>query len=539
MASELHNAIFIAKQERHKNLFLNYRNLNIFPVELLKDEGLQFLERLYMKRNSLTTLPDNLAQKLPNLIELYLHSNNIAFIPQALGNLARLQSLDLSDNALQVICPEIGRLRMLRHLRLSNNQLKCLPPVTLKEEAWPLCLSVTLKEEAWPLWLSVTRKEEALPLGCQLHERGGSVCSYTEGGGVASWLSVNEGGVASLLSLTEGGVGSVSVSYTEGGGVASVIVSYTEGGGMASVLVNYTEGGGMASVIVSYTEGGGVASVLVNYTEGGGMASVLVNYTEGGGVASVLVSYTEGGGLGSLLVNYTEGGAVDSVFVSYTEGGGVASVSFSYTEGGGVASVLVSYIKRRELGDLKELETLDVSMNLLRTLPEQLHQCVSLQCLTADRNLLQCLPRQLCQLPDLNELSMAANCLKSLPLDLGRSMELQFVFVDNNVHLTGLPSFLYNKVIGCNGSFDPNTNHWSHFDSAFLPTYLLPTSLFELFQCPLGHCHRCSQPMFTIVYPRLFPLRDTALAGVHRRTTVSFVAYCCSSHCLQMFDLQG
>lgn len=56
MASELNDAIFVAKQERHKNLFLNYRNLNIFPVELLKDEGLQFLERLYMKRNSLTTL---------------------------------------------------------------------------------------------------------------------------------------------------------------------------------------------------------------------------------------------------------------------------------------------------------------------------------------------------------------------------------------------------------------------------------------------------------------------------------------------------
>ncbi|XP_046714181.1 leucine-rich repeat-containing protein 28 isoform X2 [Silurus meridionalis] len=346
MASELHDAIIIAKQERHKNLFLNYRNLNIFPVELLKDDGLQFLERLYMKRNSLTTLPDNLAQKLPNLIELYLHSNNIAFIPQAIGNLARLQSLDLSDNALQVICPEIGRLRSLRHLRLSNNQLKCLP---------------------------------------------------------------------------------------------------------------------------------------------------------------------------------------------------------------------------QELGDLMGLETLDVSMNLLRTLPEQLHQCVSLQRLTADRNFLQCLPRQLCQLPDLNELFMAANCLRSLPLDLGRSMELQFVFVDNNVHLKGLPSYLYNKVIGCNGcGVSPHVSDATQLslnfgdlnvplpsevkaigteadrvltleemamrkldvaysrnkkDSAFLPAFLLPSSLFELFQCPLGHCHRCSQPMFTIVYPKLFPLKNTALAGVHRRTT--------------------
>lgn len=56
MATELHEAICMAKKERHKNLFLNYKNLNNFPVELLKDEGLQFLERLYMKRNSLTTL---------------------------------------------------------------------------------------------------------------------------------------------------------------------------------------------------------------------------------------------------------------------------------------------------------------------------------------------------------------------------------------------------------------------------------------------------------------------------------------------------
>lgn len=60
MAVELHHTIFVAKQERHKNLFLNYRNLDTFPVEMLRDEGLQFLERLYMKRNSLTTLVSTL-----------------------------------------------------------------------------------------------------------------------------------------------------------------------------------------------------------------------------------------------------------------------------------------------------------------------------------------------------------------------------------------------------------------------------------------------------------------------------------------------
>ncbi|XP_043345657.1 leucine-rich repeat-containing protein 28 isoform X2 [Cervus elaphus] len=296
MASELCKTISVARLEKHKNLFLNYRNLQHFPLELLKDEGLQYLERLYMKRNSLTTLPENLAQKLPNLVELYLHSNNIVVVPEAIGSLVKLQCLDLSDNALEIVCPEIGRLRALRHLRLANNQLQFLPP------------------------------------------------------------------------------------------------------------------------------------------------------------------------------------------------------------------------------------------------------------------------------------------------DLGRSRELQYVYVDNNIHLKGLPSFLYNKVIGCSGCGAPiqvsevkllsfssgqltvflpaevkaigtekdhvlplqelamrtlhHTYHTSLKDLDVLSPVSLPRSLLELLHCPLGHCHRCSEPMFTIVYPKLFPLRETPMAGLHQgRTTVSFVAYCCSTQCLQTFDL--
>nr|XP_048290765.1 leucine-rich repeat-containing protein 28 isoform X2 [Myodes glareolus] len=298
MASELCKTISVARLEKHKNLFLNYRNLHHFPLELLKDEGLQHLERLYMKRNSLTTLPENLAQKLPNLVELYLHSNNIVVVPEAIGSLVKLQCLDLSDNALEIVCPEIGRLRALRHLRLANNQLQFLPP------------------------------------------------------------------------------------------------------------------------------------------------------------------------------------------------------------------------------------------------------------------------------------------------DLGRSRELQYVYVDNNAHLKGLPSYLYNKVIGCSGcgvtiqvsevkllSFSSgqltvflpaevkaigtekdhvlplqelamrslyHTYHRAPKDLNFLSPFSLPRSLLELLHCPLGHCHRCSEPMFTFVYPKLFPLRETPMAGLHQgRTTVGFVAYCCSTQCLQTFDLLG
>ncbi|KAI2575984.1 LRRC28 isoform 12 [Pan troglodytes] len=79
MASELCKTISVARLEKHKNLFLNYRNLHHFPLELLKDEGLQYLERLYMKRNSLTSLPENLAQKLPNLVELKTTVSFVAY----------------------------------------------------------------------------------------------------------------------------------------------------------------------------------------------------------------------------------------------------------------------------------------------------------------------------------------------------------------------------------------------------------------------------------------------------------------------------
>ncbi|XP_072134355.1 leucine-rich repeat-containing protein 28 isoform X2 [Mobula birostris] len=127
MNTDLWKTITVAKQEKHRNLYLNYKNLRKFPHELLKDGGSRHLEHLYMKMNSLTTLPENLGQKLPNLIELYLHSNNIEAVPEAIGTLVKLQTLDLSNNALAILCPEVGQLRSLRHLRLANNRLKFLP----------------------------------------------------------------------------------------------------------------------------------------------------------------------------------------------------------------------------------------------------------------------------------------------------------------------------------------------------------------------------------------------------------------------------
>lgn len=81
----------------------------------------------------------------------------------------------------------------------------------------------------------------------------------------------------------------------------------------------------------------------------------------------------------------------------------------------------MSHLKPSEIGLLEKLETLEVSMNQLRSLPHQLHGCASLQTLTADHNLLGHVPRQLCFLSRLNQLSMAANHLNFLPLGQSKS----------------------------------------------------------------------------------------------------------------------
>uniref|UniRef100_A0A673T1D3 Leucine rich repeat containing 28 n=1 Tax=Suricata suricatta TaxID=37032 RepID=A0A673T1D3_SURSU len=233
---------------------------------------------------------------------------------------------------------------------------------------------------------------------------------------------------------------------------------------------------------------------------------------------------------------------------------------------------------------LPNLVELYLHSNNIVVVPEAIGSLVKLQYLDLSDNALEIVCPEIGRLRALRHLRLANNQLRFLPPDLGRSRELQCVYVDNNVHLKGLPSYLYNKVVGCSGCGAPiqvsevkllsfssgqltvflpaevkaigtekdrvlplqelamrslhHTCHSSLKDLNFLSPISLPRSLLELLHCPLGHCHRCSEPMFTIVYPKLFPLRETPMAGLHQgRTTVSFVAYCCSAQCLQTCDL--
>ena len=87
---------------------------------------LKRLEELSCGCNQLTGLPEGIAS-LSSLVELYLVSNEISYLPQSIGALRRLRKLELSANALHELPRSIGKLTSLTHLWLGENALSSFP----------------------------------------------------------------------------------------------------------------------------------------------------------------------------------------------------------------------------------------------------------------------------------------------------------------------------------------------------------------------------------------------------------------------------
>ncbi|XP_015728669.1 leucine-rich repeat-containing protein 28 isoform X3 [Coturnix japonica] len=359
--------------------------------------------------------PENLAQKLPNLVELYLHSNNIVVVPEAIGSLVKLQFLDLSDNALEIVCPEIGRLRSLRHLRLANNQLKYLPAevgdlrelqtldistnrlITLPERLH-MCLSLQyLTADRNHLWY-VPRHLCQLPSLNELSMAGNRLA---------------------FLPLDLGRSRELQYVYVDN----NIHLK-----GLPSFLYNKVIGCSGFRINVS----------LRRITAAASSSPFATNV--------LLIADFQ-----YLHVKPEVGAVILKEFIMIICGSPI---------------------------QVSEVKLLSFSSGQLTVF----------------------LPAE----------------VKSIGTETDRVLPLQELAMRT----------LY------------NTYYVYLKDLNFLTPISLPKSLLELLHCPLGHCHRCSQPMFTIVYPKLFPLRETPMAGLHQgRTTVSFVAYCCSTQCLQTFDL--
>ena len=103
---------------------------------------------LSLRRCDLAALPDAIHQ-LARLRHLDLTGNRISALPESLGDLTELESLHLDENQLTAIPRCVERLSSLRELHLDANQLAALPdgidrlPVsngcTHVAIAWVLC----------------------------------------------------------------------------------------------------------------------------------------------------------------------------------------------------------------------------------------------------------------------------------------------------------------------------------------------------------------------------------------------------------------
>jgi hypothetical protein len=112
-----------AGREGSIKLAVTYENLTSLPDEIGQ---LAKLETLNLTGNQLTVLPEGIG-KLANLRVLYLSHNQLAAVPEGIGKLANLQMLYLHSNQLAAVPEGIGNLAKLQTLSLSNNELMAVP----------------------------------------------------------------------------------------------------------------------------------------------------------------------------------------------------------------------------------------------------------------------------------------------------------------------------------------------------------------------------------------------------------------------------
>ncbi|KAE9462814.1 hypothetical protein C3L33_05278, partial [Rhododendron williamsianum] len=99
-----------------------------FHLSYLPDEigNLISLRTLDLTQNNLSTLPDGICN-LTCLKRLRLEENNVSNLPSGIGRLTSLEGLFLSRNSLCTLPDTIGKLSCLKYLLVENNKLSHLP----------------------------------------------------------------------------------------------------------------------------------------------------------------------------------------------------------------------------------------------------------------------------------------------------------------------------------------------------------------------------------------------------------------------------
>ncbi|KAJ6682377.1 PLANT INTRACELLULAR RAS-GROUP-RELATED LRR PROTEIN 4 [Salix koriyanagi] len=107
---------------------LNLQNRLMDQVDWLPDSigKLSSLVTLDLSENRIVALPETIGG-LSSLTKLDLHSNRIGELPESIGDLLSLVVLDVRGNQLSSVPATFGRLILLQDLDLSSNRLSSLP----------------------------------------------------------------------------------------------------------------------------------------------------------------------------------------------------------------------------------------------------------------------------------------------------------------------------------------------------------------------------------------------------------------------------
>ena len=81
------------------------------------------LQHLYLNSNQLRFLPEALGWVCTNLWQLFVFDNLLSSLPKSLGQLKSLHELDAHSNLISELPPSVGGLKALARLNLSRNRL--------------------------------------------------------------------------------------------------------------------------------------------------------------------------------------------------------------------------------------------------------------------------------------------------------------------------------------------------------------------------------------------------------------------------------
>ncbi|XP_066351756.1 plant intracellular Ras-group-related LRR protein 4-like [Miscanthus floridulus] len=123
---KLASMIEVAAKKGARDLNLQGKLMN--QIEWLPDSigKLTGLVTLDISENRILALPEVIG-RLSSLAKLDVHSNRIAQLPESIGDLSNLIYLDLRGNQLASLPPSLGRLVKLEELDVSANHLTSLP----------------------------------------------------------------------------------------------------------------------------------------------------------------------------------------------------------------------------------------------------------------------------------------------------------------------------------------------------------------------------------------------------------------------------